>query len=111
MCNNNNGFSFYCSYMIVTFEGNDLAGWVHDGGVSWDWPPDGIAAVSHVYDNHLWAVPNLLPHTDKLVWLHGQCAEADVGGIDPNVLELKSVWMDVIIIREGSSVQISITVI
>ena len=66
-----------------TFERNDLAGWIHDGAVSWDGPADRCIWVGHVNDHHLRLLAHLLPHTDELVRLHGECAEADVGRVDP----------------------------
>lgn len=73
----------------LTFQGNDFAGWVHDGAVCRDGPADGIVGVGHVDDDHLGLLAHLLPHTDELVGLHGQRAESDVGWIDSQVLELR----------------------
>ena len=34
-------------------------------------------------------VTHLLPDTDELVALHGEGVEPDVGGVDPDICELK----------------------
>lgn len=72
----------------LTFECNDLAGWIHDGAVSRDGPTDGCIGVGHVDDHHLSLLAHLLPDTDELIRLHGEGAEAYVGRIDAQVLEL-----------------------
>lgn len=74
---------------LLTFQGDDLAGWVHDGAVCRDGPADGVVGVGHVNDDHLGLLAHLLPHADELVRLHGQRAESDVGRVDSQVLELK----------------------
>ena len=70
----------------LTFECDDLAGWVHDGAVGWDGPSDGVGGVRHVYDDNLSGVAHLLADTDVLVRLHGEGAEPDVGRVDANIL-------------------------
>ena len=72
-----------------TFEGDDLAGWVHDGTVSRDGSPDGVRRVGHVHDHHLVLITHFLPDADELVRLHGQVAEPDVGRVHPKVLQLE----------------------
>lgn len=78
----------YCWYFF-TFECNDLAGWIHDGAVSWDGPADGGIGVRHVDDDHLRLLAHLLSDADEFIRLHGQGAEADVGWINPQVLKLR----------------------
>lgn len=73
---------------MLTFEGNDFTGRIHDRRISRDGSPDGIGGVIHVDDNHLCRVAHLLPDTDELVRLHGDCVEADIVGIDPHCCEL-----------------------
>lgn len=77
------------SWWYPTFEGDDLAGRVHDGTVSRDGTSAGVIGVGHVYDHHLVLLAHLLPDADELVRLHGQVAEPDVGRIHPQVLQLK----------------------
>lgn len=72
-----------------TFKCNDLAGWIHDGAVGRDGPADRCIGVSHINDHHLSLLADLLPDTDELIRLHGEGAEAYVGWIDPQVLELR----------------------
>lgn len=72
-----------------TFQGDDLAGGVHDGAVGGDGPADGVVGVGHVDDDHLGLLAHFLPHADELVGLHGQGAEPDVGRVDAQVLELR----------------------
>ena len=74
---------------LLGLKSNDFAGRVHDGGVRADGPPDGIGRVGHVDDDHLGRLPDLLPDTDELVALHGEGVEPDVGGVDPDICELK----------------------
>ena len=38
---------------------------------------------------YLWGVSNLLPDTDKLVGLHGEGLEPDVGRGNPDIRQLK----------------------
>lgn len=73
----------------LTFQGYDLAGRVHDGAVGRDGPADGRVGVCHVDDHHLSLLAHLLTDADELVRLHGQGAEANVGRIDAQVLELR----------------------
>lgn len=73
-----------------TFEGDDFAGRVHDGAVGRDGSADGRVGVTHVNDDHLSLLANFLPHADELVRLHGERAEADVGRVDAQVLELRT---------------------
>ena len=40
-------------------------------------------------DDHLVVVGHLLPDADELVTLHGEGVEANVGGLDPDIGELK----------------------
>ena len=75
---------------LLGLEGDHLAGGVHDGGVGTDGPPDGVGGVGHVDDDHLGRLPHLLPHADELVALHREGVEADVGGIDSDICELKN---------------------
>lgn len=72
-----------------TFQGDDFAGGVHDGAVSGDGPADGVGRVGHVDDDHLGLLAHLLTDADELVRLHRQRAEANVGRIYPQILELK----------------------
>lgn len=76
---------------MLTFECNDFAGRVHDGRVSRDGSADGIGGVIHVNDDHLRRLAHLLTDTDVLIWLHGEGAEPNVGGIDANILELQHI--------------------
>ena len=46
--------------------------------------------IRHVNDDHLIGLTHLLADTDKLVRLHGEAVEADVGGADPDIGELKN---------------------
>lgn len=73
---------------LLTFEGNNFAGGVHDGAVSGDGAADGIVGIGHVDDDDLGLLAHFLSHADELVRLHGEGAEADVGWVDPQVLEL-----------------------
>ena len=82
-------WTLVCSADSDTFEGDDLAGWVHDGTVSRDGSPDGVCRVGHVHDDHLVLVAHFLPDADELVRLHGQVAEPDVGRVHPQVLQLE----------------------
>ena len=75
---------------LLGLEGDHLTGRVHDGGVGADGTPDGVGGVGHVDDDHLGRLPHLLPHADELVALHGEGVEADVGGIDSDICELKN---------------------
>ena len=74
---------------LLGLEGNDFAGWVHDGAVGTDGSPDGVGGVGHVDDDHLGRLPDLLPHTDELVALHREGVEPDVGRVDPDIGQLK----------------------
>lgn len=73
-----------------TFEGDDFAGGVHDGAVGRDRPPDGIGGVGHVHDHHLVLLTHLLADADELIRLHCQIAEANVGWVYTQVLQLKT---------------------
>ena len=44
----------------LTLQCDDLARWVHDGGVGRDRPPDGVGRVRHVDDDHLSRFAHLL---------------------------------------------------
>lgn len=72
-----------------TFKCDDFAGWVHDGAVSWDGPADRCIGIGQVNDHHLSLLTYFLPDTDELIGLHRKGAEADVGRIDSQVLELR----------------------
>lgn len=74
-----------------TFQCNDLAGRVHDCAVSRNWPANGVAGIIHVNDDHLGLFPYLLPYADEFVRLHSQSAEANVGWINAQVLELEHI--------------------
>ena len=76
---------------MLTFEGDDLACWVHDGRVCGDGAADGVGRVVHVNDDHLRRLPHLLADTDVLIRLHGKGAEPNVGCIDANILELQQI--------------------
>lgn len=73
----------------LTFKGNNFAGRVHDGTICRDGPADGIVRVGQIYDDNLGLLTHFLPDTDELVRLHGQSAEANVGWVDSQVLELR----------------------
>ena len=45
---------------------------------------------SYIY---LWGVSNLLPDTDELVGLHGEGLEPDVGGCNPDICQLKILFV------------------
>ena len=74
---------------LVGLQRDHLTGGVHDGRVGTDGPPDGVGGVGHVDDDDLVVVGHLLSHTDELVTLHGEGVEANVGGLDPDIGELK----------------------
>lgn len=59
--------TMYC----LTFQGDDLAGGVHNGTVGGDRPPDWVGGVGHVHDYHLVLLTHLLSDADELVRLHG----------------------------------------
>jgi hypothetical protein len=44
-----------------------------------------------VNDDHLCRFSHLFSDTDEFVRLHGESAESNVGGIDPNTCELKEI--------------------
>lgn len=71
-----------------TFKGDDLASRVHNGTVGRDGPADWVCGVIHVNDDHLVLVSHLLPDANELVRLQGQVAEANVGRIHSQVLQL-----------------------
>lgn len=71
-----------------TFQGDDLAGRVHDGAVGGDRSPDRGGGVRHVHDHHLVLLAHLLSDADELIRLHCQVAEPDVGRVHPQVLQL-----------------------
>ena len=48
----------------LTLQCDDLARWVHDGGVGRDRPPDGVGRVRHVDDDHLGRLAHLLSHAN-----------------------------------------------
>lgn len=73
---------------VHTFESNDFGGRVHDGRVCSDGTADGVGWVRQVDNDHLGSVPNLLPHADKLVRLHGERGEPNLLHVNANVLEL-----------------------
>lgn len=73
----------------VTFQGDDFAGWIHDGAVSRDGPPDGVGGVGHVHDHHLVLIADFFSDADELVRLHGEIAEPDVSRVHAHVLQLK----------------------
>ena len=75
--------------MPVTFECDNLAGWVHDGRVCGDWSADGVGSVTQVNDDHLSCVPHLLSNTNELVTLHSEGAEPNVGCVDAHILKLQ----------------------
>lgn len=75
--------------MTLTFQGNDLAGGVHDGTVSRDGSPDRVGGVGHVHNDHLVLLAHFFPDADELVRLHGQIAEPNVGWVHAQVLQLK----------------------
>ena len=76
------------NFSSPTFECNDFTGRVHDGWIGWDRSSDGVGCVVEVYNDNLCSLSNLLTYADKLVRLHRQRAEPDVGGIDAKVLQL-----------------------
>ncbi len=61
---------------------------MHDGRVGSDGPSDWVLGVVEVYDDHLGRLADLLAHANELVRLHGERAEADVGHVDADVLQL-----------------------
>ena len=61
---------------------------MHDGRVGRDRTTDRIVGIIQVYDHYLMGLAHLLAHTNELVRLHGQSAEANVGHVYANVLEL-----------------------
>ena len=73
---------------LLRFEGDDLGGRVHDGGVGRDGAADGVDGVRHVDDHNLIGVADLLANADELVRLHRQAVEPDVGRADADVREL-----------------------
>lgn len=89
-------FFFYLKYFTFntsfSFQSNDLAGWVHDGRVSTDGPPDRIGGVRHVNDDNLCSLTNLLSDTDELVRLHRECVEGYRGWIDADICELEQLY-------------------
>lgn len=60
---------YMCS--VLTFEGNDFTGWVHDSTVCRDGPADGSVGVGHVNNNDLGLVAHLLSDANELIRLHG----------------------------------------
>lgn len=78
----------------VTFQGDDFAGRVHDGAVGRDRPPDRVGGVRHVHNHHLVLIADLFPDADKLVWLHGEVAEPDVGRVHTHVLQLERIQQE-----------------
>ena len=75
-------------YLYLTFQRDDLAGWVHNGAVGTDGAADRVGRVCHVDDDHLGRLAHLLPHADVLVGLHGEGVEPDVRSVDTNIGEL-----------------------
>jgi len=73
---------------LQTFECNDFTGGVHDRRIGRDWASYRVRRVVEVDDDNLGRFADLLAHTDELIWLHRQRAEADVGRIDAQVLQL-----------------------
>lgn len=73
----------------LTLQRNDLAGRVHDGRISRDWPTDGVVRVAEVNYHDLSRLSHLFSDTDELIRLHGQGTKPNVSRIDANILELK----------------------
>jgi len=71
-----------------TFERDDFARWIHDRWIGRDRSSYRIRRVVHVDDHDLRRFADLLADADKLVRLHCQRAEPDVGRIDAEVLQL-----------------------
>ena len=70
----------------LTFQSNDLAGRIHNGGISGNGTTNGIGCVTEINDNDLSGLTDLLSDTDELVRLHREGAEADVCRIDADIL-------------------------
>jgi hypothetical protein len=75
----------------LALEGYDFGSGVHDGALRRDGPPDGVGSVSHVDDDHLGGVADLLPDADELVALHGERRERDVRHVDAHIGQLQPV--------------------
>lgn len=74
--------------MILTFERNNFAGWIHDGRVGGDWTPGRVADIVHVDNDHLCGVIDLFTHANEFVRLHGESAERNRIDIDADICEL-----------------------
>ena len=72
-----------------TFQGDDLARWIHDGRICRNGPPDGVGGVGEVNNDHLVRLAHLFADAYELVRLHRERREADVGGVDADIGELQ----------------------
>ena len=63
---------------VRTFQGDDLARWIHDGRICRYGSPDGVGGVGEVDDDHLVRLAHLFADAYELVRLHGERREADV---------------------------------
>jgi hypothetical protein len=70
----------------LTLEGQDLLLWVHDGGISRDWPSHDRVGVVEVDDDDV----VLVSHADEGIGLEGERLERDRGGLDAESGELAS---------------------
>lgn len=74
---------------FLRLQGDDFAGRVHDGRVGADGPPDRVRRVTHVDDDDLRGLADLLADADELVGLHRQVTEGDRRRLDADSRELK----------------------
>lgn len=73
---------------LLTFEGDNFAGWIHDGWIGTNWSSNRITRIGHVDNNHLCCLTNLLSDANEFVRLHGESAEWYWVKVDSDICEL-----------------------
>lgn len=75
----------------ITFQGNNLAVRIHDGGIGRNRPPHHILRVIQVNDHHLMLFADLFTHADEAVRFKSQSVEANACSINTQGLQLRNI--------------------
>ena len=86
---NEREWSLFRTALRITFQGDDFAGWIHDGWIGRDRSFDWIGRIGHVDDDDEGRIVDFLSNTDELVRLHRERTETDVCNVDANILKLE----------------------
>lgn len=90
------GFHFNVENLkrFLSFQRNHFRRRIHDGRIGGNGTTNRVSMISHVNDDHLVVVAHFFADAYEFVGFHGEAVEADVGGANAHIGELKKqIWI------------------